>query len=655
MSQLSNLPLLRGDALQDAEKWKRDFVAATSNLNDEAAARAFLTKIAPDSPASTYIDTLPNNTKASWLRLERALRTQWTSGHTIDKSNISSCDAFESHVLTMEVAFKSSSVTDDVSSTIDTWADEHLRLGQATGWPDEALIRLTRVLLPAFIQSMMSLNPKPTSFAEMCASIKQLPRGLLELERDRYNEIKRKEERLVSVEDTLREMSDKIDTLLKWDSRLSTIENSIRGSFPSHGASVPLGKGESCPVDSNLPRSDQTAKAPPQTAATSASEDGSLIARTPSGSNSIHYSIPLYWRMPSMDKKNTQLAAAAKRAINKLINYSVDGYTFTGLNSAQNANAWSVVAVAAHCQVEPSAKKQKMNLKQGILLNCRWELLQHQPNIVHLQWALTLSYACMATSDPEFFQRAEEYWKIVAETSLLNCGYIGHQKDDMSYHESDLCGGVSSDPLTVGSFETVIFMTLSSLLAHSMNGDQYKKAAILSANCVRDYMMDSVTSLVKGFAFEIQSGQTLWDDGVSCFLTGILLEGLSALAIVTGEPSWSAWARDVADAVMNLGDWHTTNGILSPLPNNNLQLWDNASSKGILVRGIYRAYVCNTSEPEFQKKARAYINVQFNAIRNLARTSDSYDLAWAGPFRGCNSAAQMAAVDVLVAAVAVNQ
>ncbi|KAG8946141.1 hypothetical protein FRC03_001471, partial [Tulasnella sp. 419] len=263
-----------------------------------------------------------------------------------------------------------------------------------------------------------------------------------------------------------------------------------------------------------------------------------------------------------MDKKNTQLAAVAKRAINKLINYSVDGYTFTGLNSAQNANAWSVVAVAAHCQVEPSAKKQKMNLKQGILLNCRWELLQHQPNIVHLQWALTLSYASMATSDPEFFQRAEEYWKIVAETSLLNCGYIGHQKDDMSYHESDLCGGVSSDPLTVGSFETVIFMTLSSLLAHSMNGDQYKKAAILSANCVRDYMMDSVTSLVKGFALEIQSGQTLWDDGVSCFLTGILLEGLSALAIVTGEPSWSAWARDVADAVMNLGDWHTTNGIL---------------------------------------------------------------------------------------------
>ncbi|KAG8946140.1 hypothetical protein FRC03_001470 [Tulasnella sp. 419] len=260
MSQLSNLPLLRGDALQDAEKWKRDFVAATSNLNDEAAARAFLTKIAPDSPASTYIDTLPNNTKASWLRLERALRTQWTSGHTIDKSNISSCDAFESHVLTMEVAFKSSSVTDDVSSTLDTWADEHLRLGQATGWPDEALIRLTRVLLPAFIQSMMSLNPKPTSFAEMCASIKQLPRGLLELERDRYNEIKRKEERLVSVEDTLREMSDKIDTLLKWESRLSTIENSIRRSVPSHGASVPLGKGESCPVDSNLPRSDQTAK-----------------------------------------------------------------------------------------------------------------------------------------------------------------------------------------------------------------------------------------------------------------------------------------------------------------------------------------------------------------------------------------------------------
>ncbi|KAG8915211.1 hypothetical protein FRC02_004633 [Tulasnella sp. 418] len=105
---------------------------------------------------------------------------------------------------------------------------------------------------------------------------------------------------------------------------------------------------------------------------------------------------------------------------------------------------------------------------------------------------------------------------------------------------------------------------------------------------------------------------------------------------------------------MGMVEWHGSTGILSPTQQHVSGRFDVAASKGGLIRGIFGAYSCNQSEVEFQNKAGAYINVQFNALRDLARQEDSYGIEWGGPFQGSTTVSRMTALDVLVAGITAN-
>ncbi|KAG8942118.1 hypothetical protein FRC03_003630 [Tulasnella sp. 419] len=105
---------------------------------------------------------------------------------------------------------------------------------------------------------------------------------------------------------------------------------------------------------------------------------------------------------------------------------------------------------------------------------------------------------------------------------------------------------------------------------------------------------------------------------------------------------------------MGMVEWHGSTGILSPTQQHVSGRFDVAASKGVLIRGICGAYSCNQSEVEFQNKARAYINVQFNAPRDFACQEDSYGIEWGGPSQGCTTVSQMTALDVLVAGITAN-
>ncbi|KAG8911900.1 hypothetical protein FRC02_006264 [Tulasnella sp. 418] len=207
----------------------------------------------------------------------------------------------------------------------------------------------------------------------------------------------------------------------------------------------------------------------------------------------------------------------------------------------------------------------------------------------------------------------------------------------------------------VFSNQTVQFMALSSYLADHTKDPDFLKYAITSATCIKNSMLDSHTTLVLDSVIDAMKG-TLKEGGtVSWALTGICIEGLSVLASVTDDHTWRSLAISMAESAMNLKGSHDANGIFSVGSNSILHENDDLKAqKGLLNRGLLVAYQRNPSNKSFRDLVRSYINVQYNALLDLASFGDSYGVNWGGPYVGPYPHGQLAALDTLIAAIGVN-
>ncbi|KAG8939613.1 hypothetical protein FRC03_006165 [Tulasnella sp. 419] len=343
MVQLSQVPLFRGDGSQDAEKWQQDFLLATAQFNDQAIARLFISKLARGSPAAEYINTLPSNTRASWLELDSAFQAKWLSGSTPDTNLGNRWDEFESHILTEESIFHGASSMDDgltFDQRVLIWADDHIRLGKATGGSDESLIRLTKSRLPLFVLTALSMSPPPTSFTDFCDSITQIPPDILEMHRVQHQDHSSREARLSAIEKTLEGISTKIDRLLKGDSNIPVL---------AHGDS-----------------SDDRVAQPGHTHIDSPANE--LRSPIPSSGipEAIMVNIPSQWRKPEMNLSKLEQIGVAQRAIDELMRHATNQHDFNGLSDAQTAGAWAVLAI--HSQFVPLTKDNKNSAYLPMLL-----------------------------------------------------------------------------------------------------------------------------------------------------------------------------------------------------------------------------------------------------------------------------------------------
>ncbi|KAG8915990.1 hypothetical protein FRC02_004298 [Tulasnella sp. 418] len=668
MVHLSEIPLFRGDELEDAEKWQQDFLLATAQYSDQAVARLFISKLARGSPASDYVNSLPSKVRGSWLELDQIFQNKWLSMPTADTHAGERWSVFEDHILTEAMIFQSISSPDEDSSPgqrILCWVEDHIRLGQATRGPDEPLIRLTKAHLPFFILAALSLKAELTSFVDFCDAIAQIPREVLEMERVRHQSAGHRDERLLAIERKLEEMSQKMDRYFQGDRNTSVVhENTvIEDANLGHGSTKDNPSAPASDItaqQNNLP----TSLNPLTSSNPNATQDAQHV---------IASYIPSYWRKTVMFLNKIEQIGVAQRAVNNLILQVKNEHEFKELGDPQAAGAWAVLAI--HSELVPFSKKRKNKVEQAMLVNCPSQLSQDErTNNARLKWALTFCYGFKAFSKPQLLQGAIDYWSEISENCLVRCNHFGLIRgyEDRSLEDNShpgrngsrgFCGGVFVGRHRnggIGSHQTTVFMALSAFLAACTGEKKYHDAAILSARCIQAHMLDLKTFLIKDCIFDIQIFDVQGfkereeDTRVSCFLTGAFLEGLSALALVTWDAQWCDLARNTASAVMDLSDWHTQDGILAPRQTYTPRLFNVQASKGILIRGLHGAYICNASDLLFQAKVRAYINVQYNALRDLARKGDSYSLNWAGPFDEPLVIAQVTAMDVLLAAIAVN-
>ncbi|KAG8913933.1 hypothetical protein FRC02_005241 [Tulasnella sp. 418] len=198
-------------------------------------------------------------------------------------------------------------------------------------------------------------------------------------------------------------------------------------------------------------------------------------------------------------------------------------------------------------------------------------------------------------------------------------------------------------------------MTLSSYLAECTGQAKFKDVAILSANCIKRWMIDPATKLIKECFIDVLKVKEREGAVLSCHLTGMAIEGFHVLAVVSGDESWKSLANDIAVAAMRHNEWHTPDGILNVGSNEDVsKSTDNNMFKGWLNRGLLVAYQHNRTNEPFCNLIRGYINVQFNALYELSRYCSSYGCQWSGPYVGPYAHAQATAIDTLVAAVGVN-
>ncbi|KAG8939809.1 hypothetical protein FRC03_006011 [Tulasnella sp. 419] len=207
----------------------------------------------------------------------------------------------------------------------------------------------------------------------------------------------------------------------------------------------------------------------------------------------------------------------------------------------------------------------------------------------------------------------------------------------------------------LSSIKTVLYMALSSYLAELTRQSRFLEVAIQCANCIKVWMLDPTTSLIKDCSIDVQVGQELSGAALSCHLTGFTIEGLSVLGSVTGNQEWNNLAIDISRAAMKHREWHSNDGVIivgtdgTASENTNIK-----AMKGLLNIGLMVVYERNRTNEPFCNLVRSYINVQFNALYDLARSQNTYGVDWRGPFVGPYPHAQIAAVDTLVAAIGVN-
>ncbi|VDB99543.1 unnamed protein product [Peniophora sp. CBMAI 1063] len=127
---------------------------------------------------------------------------------------------------------------------------------------------------------------------------------------------------------------------------------------------------------------------------------------------------------------------------------------------------------------------------------------------------------------------------------------------------------------------------------------------------------------------------------------GYFIEGLSIVANVTANETYTHMLDVLIPAVVSYRNWHNSDGVLT-----EDTVW---SSKGTLIRGLLEARLRNPSNEELINLFNSYITVQYNAVRNNAFIGgNDYAVSWHGGSSVSgqyNTVGNVEALDVLNAA-----
>ncbi|KAG8919015.1 hypothetical protein FRC02_001988 [Tulasnella sp. 418] len=690
MAQPGEVPNFKGDeSPEEADKWLEAFIRSTGSFSDAGIFRLLGRRFPSGTPARDWFGSLDGSAKASWEAFEQAFHSRWIeTAERIQKQR--AWNAFAHHTLSDDAIFSGKEfIYEDSSSVLHQWVEEHLRLGQATDLDEGILVETTRRILPSFIQAYHHAYLQGRHFAsinELCSEVTSLPSQILLLEHTRRQLAPM--EKILSMEKQMDIMAEKVNKIMHIVNKIGLSAGGAshsnndpsghldRSDDPTISSNESIDWEQSSPLTSVVSINDpvsttlsniSTPIAPALQLSNPNDGDRSQLSATDETNDSVvevehpitvTRDIPSEWRKPVQTKSRKELIQIARQAIGFA---EPPGNTSTVYSEEFSIFASAVAIFDGITGSQLRVNGQFWNTSGSY--SASYSLL-HAISEIHsyynFKWYDQISKAISLWSDVvEQSNSIGTFLKLDQASIRLN-GYSSNVINEF-LQSSEFSRGTYGDGiswhLVLDSIQTILLMTLSSYLAECTADSSYLDVALLAANCVKTWMIDPETSLIKQSLLYLSNAKDVVGAVLSCHLTGLAIEGFTVLSSITGHSEWNTLAIDISRAAMHYKGWHSPDGILTIDTEGKASKYTaEKAMKGLLVRGLMIAYQRNRSDKLFCTIVRSYINVQFNALYDLSRSTrwNGYGVDWRGPYVGPYTHAQIAALDTIVAAIAVN-
>ncbi|EDR05181.1 endo-1,6-alpha-mannosidase [Laccaria bicolor S238N-H82] len=376
-------------------------------------------------------------------------------------------------------------------------------------------------------------------------------------------------------------------------------------------------------------------------------------------------SVPTSWRKPSTSRPLSERISISQDAINSILP-QLDSATgeFNGIGYWQAGNVWT--AIANHDHFAGTDKNKALvvnNLNTAFKLHAHYDKYgtttmrfggrkQHcratEPirTKIFCRMPLTLGMKSQTTVSSSVITKADANSKKQPKKNFSIAG---------SCNEATMAGGVfwrtTTDDQSINSITTGLYIATSALLAEITGDSKYTKAAVLSAQWIKAHNINA-----NGIILDSVNGHDCTRSPSNWLFTynsGKFIEGLSVLASVTKDSQWNNLMVHTVAAAVKSSTWQGSDGIItegsSPTSNN-----DGVGFKSIFIRGLYEAFSRNPRNANLRVLLRSYVDVQYNALLDLAATKSTYSSSWHGPPQSFTTWGQLASLDVLGSAIRIN-
>ncbi|KAG8924059.1 hypothetical protein FRC02_010671 [Tulasnella sp. 418] len=546
MSQPNDIPRFTGEeSTEEAERWFSMLIASTGGFGEWGIFRLIQNKFPVGSTARAWFDGLDETATTSWKVFEPKFYHQWIATKEQQKR-----EAFMHHNLSEDMIFEKDTSAEVGRERIRQWVDHHQQLAESMGQENRFLFNATKQLIPPFIKAYLQafVKSEPQSFEILCNEIKGITVQILEYEHLRRGSSVMNGS-LVSARD-LRQMAEKVDrfinTVGQGDSKDQyglgcTSSESINWESCSSLTSIYSGTATSIGSQSSTPMVKPIAL--PDTLAGSREniDLAALNGNTPPHDNfSSLYAIPVEWRKPTCLKTRNELIVIAQDAISFIENYGES----IMVQKCQRRSFKSAIAI-----------RERMIRSRRYLDS--WPFEEYGYDGVYDDLMLTMArvYSYYAFQTAHYRMQPVYDWSGYVDSNDPTRNIVRHDRVmihvsgcDHYLHLSSsgvpsLLGGLFApnlerDNITISSAKTVMFMTISSYIAEFTGDKKHTDIAILAANCIKSWMLDSATSLIKDSLVDALTAQERSGSEFSCHLTGMTIEGFTVLASVTGDDGW---------------------------------------------------------------------------------------------------------------------
>ncbi|KAJ3992205.1 endo-1,6-alpha-mannosidase [Lentinula boryana] len=365
--------------------------------------------------------------------------------------------------------------------------------------------------------------------------------------------------------------------------------------------------------------------------------------------------VPTTWREFNNSRLLAERISIAQSAITAILpQLDTSTAQFNGIGYWQSANVFSAMANFDHLASSTMYKDQVIDgLTTAFKLYPDFD--------PYLWWATAAYYAYRAYGDSSMLSMAVTTWNHVSNYVVTAADAQSNTQPNKDFTIVSTCygetmaGGVfwrpTSDDTGINSITTGLYTTLSAYLAETTSNATYTNAAILSAQWIQNLQINE-----NGIILDGVSGEDCTRTAASWLFTynsGKYLEGLSVLKDVTGAAIWKSLMTNITAAAVKSPVWQGSDGIITEGASTASDN-DGVGFKAIFIRGLDEVSVRSSDNSDLQILIHSYVDVQYNALLELAADGTSYSPSWPGPPQEFTSWGQMAALDVMVSAINTN-